>query len=100
MPWPNTLGSPTARAATSSVCMGLKSPDAPAYSTRSARVSRWVTTGASSPSCTSSNGSTVVPLSRIPGKAEQALGDHVALDVAGPAGDAQGAVPEEAGDPA
>ena len=31
MPWPNTLGSPASLACTSSVCIGLKSPDAPAY---------------------------------------------------------------------
>ena len=38
MPWPNTVGSPAAWAATSSWCIGLKSPDAPAYITRSVRV--------------------------------------------------------------
>src|SRR5437764_8944568 len=54
MPWPKTLGRPAACALTSSWCMGLKSPDAPAYCTRSVRVSSWVTTGASSPSLTSS----------------------------------------------
>src|SRR5438309_10230229 len=57
MPWPKTLGRPAAWALTSSVCMGLKSPDAPAYMTRSVRVSSWVTTGASSPSFTSSKNS-------------------------------------------
>ena len=30
MPWPKTLGSPAAWAWTSSWCIGLKSPDAPA----------------------------------------------------------------------
>src|SRR5438034_49487 len=50
MPCPNTLGRPAAWAFTSSWCIGLKSPDAPAYMTRSVRVSSWVTTGASSPS--------------------------------------------------
>src|SRR3954465_6388313 len=54
MPWPNTLGRPAALAVTSSVCIGLKSPDAPAYITRSVRVSVWDLTGASSPVCTSS----------------------------------------------
>src|SRR5690348_14055514 len=52
MPWPNTLGRPAALAATSSVCIGLKSPDAPAYMTRSDRVSLWVLAGASSPTFT------------------------------------------------
>src|SRR4051812_20436773 len=37
--------------------MGLKSPEAPAYMTRSVRVSSWLTTGASSPSFTSSKNS-------------------------------------------
>ncbi len=55
MPWPNTLGRPAALADTSSVCIGLKSPDAPAYMTRSVRVSVWVRTGASSPTFTASN---------------------------------------------
>ena len=54
IPWPNTLGRPAAWAATSSWCIGLKSPDAPAYWTRSVRVSLWVNDGASSPTCTSS----------------------------------------------
>src|SRR5256885_11351833 len=54
MPCPKTLGSPASLAFTSSWCMGLKSPDAPAYITRSVRVSSWLTTGASSPSFTSS----------------------------------------------
>src|SRR5205823_1935475 len=54
MPWPKTLGRPAAWALTSSWCMGLKSPDAPAYCTRSVRVSSWVATGPSSPSLTSS----------------------------------------------
>ena len=39
MPWPKTLGCPAAWAATSSWCIGLKSPEAPAYLTRSVRVS-------------------------------------------------------------
>src|SRR5881296_3636781 len=54
MPWPNTLGSPAAWALTSSWCMGLKSPEAPAYITRSVRVSSWLIDGPSSPSLTSS----------------------------------------------
>ena len=54
MPCPNTLGRPASLAFTSSWCIGLKSPDAPAYMTRSVRVSSWLTTGASSPSFTSS----------------------------------------------
>src|SRR6478735_896687 len=54
IPWPNTLGSPAALAATSSVCIGLKSPDAPEYRTRSVRVSVWVRAGATSPSATAS----------------------------------------------
>ena len=54
MPCPNTDGSPAAWALTSSWCIGLKSPDAPAYITRSVRVSSWLTAGAWSPSLTSS----------------------------------------------
>src|SRR5277367_993166 len=54
MPWPNTLGCPAFCAATSSWCIGLKSPDAPAYLTRSVRVSVCEITGASSPTCTDS----------------------------------------------
>src|SRR5215831_10314691 len=76
MPCPNTLGRPASLAFTSSWCMGLKSPEAPAYITRSVRVSSWVTTGASSPSLTSSKNSfasatdgspssTVVPDDRV-----------------------------------
>src|SRR3989442_1154874 len=38
MPCPKTLGSPAAWALTSSVCIGLKSPEAPAYMTRSGQV--------------------------------------------------------------
>ena len=40
---PETEGRPEACAATSSWCIGLKSPDAPAYITRSVRVSLWST---------------------------------------------------------
>src|SRR5580658_9591331 len=54
MPWPKALGWPAAWAVTSSWCIGLKSPDAPAYFTRSVRVSLCETTGASSPTLTSS----------------------------------------------
>src|ERR1044071_9463334 len=54
MPCPNTLGRPASLAFTSSVCIGLKSPDAPAYITRSVRVSWCFSSGALSPSFTSS----------------------------------------------
>src|ERR1700734_404758 len=62
MPCPNTLGCPACWAATSSWCIGLKSPDAPAYFTRSVRVSGCVITGASSPTCTSSKDSFFSPI--------------------------------------
>ena len=62
MPCPKTLGCPAALAATSSWCIGLKSPDAPAYFTRSVRVSVCVTTGASSPTFTSSKDSFFSPI--------------------------------------
>src|SRR5436309_2099340 len=42
--------------------MGLKSPEAPAYITRSVRVSSWVTDGPSSPSLTSSKNSFCSPM--------------------------------------
>src|ERR1041385_7155673 len=66
MPCPKTLGRPAAWALTSSWCMGLKSPDAPAYWTRSVRVSSWVTSGASSPSLTSSKYSFCSATSLLP----------------------------------
>ena len=42
MPCPNTDGRPACCAAISSWCIGLKSPLAPAYMTRSVRVSGWL----------------------------------------------------------
>src|SRR5437899_5573904 len=55
MPWPNTLGWPAIWANVSSWWMGLKSPEAPAYRTRSVRLRFSTTTGgSSSPSFTSS----------------------------------------------
>src|ERR1700738_2970833 len=57
MPCPKTDGRPASLALTSSWCMGLKSPDAPAYITRSVRVSSWLTWGPVSPSLTSSKNS-------------------------------------------
>src|SRR3954469_4218970 len=78
MPCPNTLGSPVACAATSSVCMGLKSPDAPAYITRSVRVSVWDLTGASSPTSTSSSCSMAgLYLTRVSGSAGAAVHGQV-----------------------
>src|SRR5690349_17386201 len=62
MPWPNTLGRPASLAATSSWCIGLKSPEAPAYITRSVRPSVWVNSGAASPSVTSSKNSFSSPI--------------------------------------
>src|SRR5262245_61001634 len=79
--------------------MGLKSPEAPAYITRSVRVSSWVTTGASSPSFMSSKNSlpsatdgspssTVVPDDRVmfrgsmrpeAGSPEDQVGDAVVV---------------------
>src|SRR3954462_13640864 len=78
MPCPNTLGSPVACAATSSVCMGLKSPAAPAYITRSVRVSVWDLTGASSPTSTSSSCSMAgLYLTRMSGSAGVAVHGQV-----------------------
>ena len=50
MPWPKTDGLPTEVATVSSWCIGLKSPEAPAYRTKFVRV-RFSTTsgGAASP---------------------------------------------------
>src|ERR1700691_1188305 len=66
IPCPKTLGCPAACAAGSSWCIGLKSPDAPAYLTRSVLVSLCVRTGASSPTATSSKDSLCSPTVRIP----------------------------------
>ena len=54
MPWPNTDGLPTWVAIVSSWCIGLKSPDAPAYFTKWVR-ERFSTTsgGAASPTWSS-----------------------------------------------
>src|SRR3954447_23847403 len=113
IPCPNTLGSPASLACTSSWCIGLKSPDAPAYVTRSVRVSVCENSGASSPSLTSSKNSfcsaidrlsyrqtdTSVnfrgPSLRVLRESQDALGDDVALDLAGAAGDGQAAGEEE-----
>src|SRR6478736_6390473 len=114
MPWPNTLGRPDACACTSSVCIGLKSPDAPAYWTRSVRVSVCENSGASSPSETSSKNTfcsvigpvsylsltrTSTPVRRdrsgILGEAEDSFTDDVALDLARAAGDRQAAGEQE-----
>src|SRR5215471_151300 len=57
IPCPNTLGSPESLALTSSWCIGLKSPDAPAYITRSVRESSWENSGPVSPSLMSSKNS-------------------------------------------
>src|SRR6188472_3428513 len=74
IPWPNTLGRPAALAATSSVCIGLKSPEAPAYLTRSVRVRMWLLTGASSPTWTSPSCSMAGPyLTRVSGRTELVL---------------------------
>src|SRR5271169_2362248 len=62
MPCPKTLGCPASLAATSSWCIGLKSPEAPAYLTRSVRVSLCVSAGASSPTCTLSKDSLFSPI--------------------------------------
>src|SRR3954469_8368336 len=102
MPCPNTPGSPDAFAAVSSVCIGLKSPDAPAYITRSVRVSSCENSGAASPSVASSKNSfcsLIVaqhprfltrtstwspgprPHLRVLRQAEDTLADDVALDL-------------------
>ena len=55
MPWPNTDGFPTWVAIVSSWCIGLKSPDAPAYFTNIVRVSAGNSSRFSSPTDSASN---------------------------------------------
>src|SRR3989442_14087975 len=63
IPWPKTVGLPAMRANSSSWWIGLKSPEAPAYRTRSVRVRCSTTNGGiACPSCTSSNEQAIVSL--------------------------------------
>ena len=117
IPCPNTLGRPGRLRRTSSVCIGLKSPDAPAYITRSVRVSvvrelgglvalgdvveEQLLLSSSLPSFLRFP-DTNVNLSpsrrrrlRVLREAEDPLADDVALDLAGAAGDRQAAGEEE-----
>src|SRR6185369_4164774 len=52
IPWPNTEGLPTCDAIVSSWCIGLKSPEAPAYFTNIVRVSAGNSSVRWSPTCT------------------------------------------------